>query len=130
MSATAEKFDAFWMPFTANRDFKKKPRIIKSGSGHHYTTLEGDRIYDLFAGLWTTGIGHCHPKIVAAVQKQVAELDYSITFQSGNDKSFALAERVTGMAPEGFNRCFFTNSGSETVDTALKIALGYHRARG
>ncbi|HSM31507.1 MAG TPA: aminotransferase class III-fold pyridoxal phosphate-dependent enzyme, partial [Woeseiaceae bacterium] len=130
MSAPAEKLDAFWMPFTANRDFKKKPRIITSGSGHHYTTLDGDRIYDLFAGLWTTGIGHCHPKIVEAVQKQVAQLDYSMTFQSGNDKSFALAERVTNMAPEGFNHCFFTNSGSESVDTALKIALGYHRARG
>jgi beta-alanine--pyruvate transaminase len=130
MSAPAKKFDAFWMPFTANRDFKKEPRIITSGSGHHYTTLDGDRIYDLFAGLWTTGLGHCHPKIVEAVQQQVAKLDYSMTFQSGNDKSFALAERVTGMAPAGFNHCFFTNSGSESVDTALKIALGYHRARG
>jgi beta-alanine--pyruvate transaminase len=130
MSAPAEKLEAFWMPFTANRDFKKKPRIITSGKGHHYTTRDGDTIYDLFAGLWTTGLGHCHPKIVEAVQKQVAQLDYSMTFQSGNDKSFALAERVTGMAPEGFNHCFFTNSGSESVDTALKIALGYHRARG
>ena len=130
MSAPAAKLDAFWMPFTANRDFKKKPRIITSGSGHRYKTQDGDTIYDLFAGLWTTGLGHCHPKIVEAVQKQVAQLDYSMTFQSGNDKSFALAERVTDMAPEGFNRCFFTNSGSESVDTALKIALGYHRARG
>ena len=130
MSAAADKLDAFWMPFTANRDFKKKPRIITSASGHHYTSQDGKQIYDLFAGLWTTGVGHCHPKIVEAVQKQVAKLDYSMTFQSGNEKSFALAERVTDIAPDGFTKCFFTNSGSESVDTALKIALGYHRARG
>jgi len=130
MSAAADKLDAFWMPFTANRDFKKKPRIITSASGHHYTSQDGKQIYDLFAGLWTTGVGHCHPRIVEAVQKQVAKLDYSMTFQSGNEKSFALAERVTDIAPDGFTKCFFTNSGSESVDTALKIALGYHRARG
>ena len=122
--------DAYWMPFTANRDFKKEPRVISGASGHYYTTTDGRRLYDTFSGLWTTGVGHCHPKIVAAVQKQVAELDYSIAFQVGNDKAFALAERVTAMAPEGFTNCFFTNSGSESVDTALKIALGYHRARG
>ena len=71
MNPTAVNTDPFWMPFTANRDFKKKPRIITTGSGHHYTTLDGDRIYDLFAGLWTTGIGHCHPKIVEAVQNRL-----------------------------------------------------------
>jgi beta-alanine--pyruvate transaminase len=130
MTAAAENLDAFWMPFTANRDFKKKPRIITSGNGHHYTTQDGAQVYDLFAGLWTTGIGHCHPKIVQAVQDQVAKLDYSMTFQSGNEKSFELAQRVTDLAPDGFTKCFFTNSGSESVDTALKIALGYHRARG
>jgi len=96
----APDINAYWMPFTANRD-----------------------------GLWTSGAGHCHPKIVEAVQKQVAELDFAMTFQIGNDKAFALAERVINMAPEGFTQCFFTNSGSESVDTALKIALGYHRAR-
>jgi beta-alanine--pyruvate transaminase len=129
MNAAAET-NAFWMPFTANRDFKKNPRIITGASGHHYTTLDGTRAYDTFSGLWTSGAGHCHPKIVEAVQKQVAELDFAMTFQMGNDKAFALAERVTGMAPDGFSNCFFTNSGSEAVDTALKIALGYHRARG
>ena len=87
-------------------------------------------MYDTFSGLWTTGLGHCHPKIVEAVQKQVATLDYCITFQVTNDKALALAQRVTNMAPDGLNHCFFTNSGSESVDTALKIALGYHRARG
>ena len=120
----------FWMPFTANRDFKKKPRIITAAQGHHYTTSDGRRLYDTFSGLWTSGIGHCHPKIVAAVQQQVAELDFAMTFQMSNDKAFELAERVTDLAPDGFTNCFFTNSGSESVDTALKIALGYHRARG
>jgi beta-alanine--pyruvate transaminase len=127
---TAITTDAYWMPFTANRDFKKQPRVISGASGHYYTTHDGRRLYDTFSGLWTSGVGHCHPKIVEAVQKQVAELDYCMAFQVGNDKAFALAERVAAMAPEGFTNCFFTNSGSESVDTALKIALGYHRARG
>jgi len=122
--------DAFWMPFTANRDFRKKPRIITGASGHYYTASDGSKLYDTFSGLWTSGAGHCHPKIVEAVQKQVATLDFSMTFQVSNDKAFALAERVTRLAPEGFTQCFFTNSGSESVDTALKIALAYHRARG
>ncbi len=130
MSATARNLDAYWMPFTANRDFKQKPRIITAASGHHYTTDDGAKVYDLFAGLWTSGVGHCHPKIVEAVQKQVAELDYAMSFQVSNNQSFALAERVVDMAPEGFTQCFFTNSGSESVDTSLKIALAYHRARG
>ena len=130
MSAAASNIDAFWMPFTANRDFRTKPRIISGASGHYYTTADGTRLYDTFSGLWTCGIGHCHPKVVAAVQRQVAELDYCIGFQVSNDKAFALAERVIDIAPEGFSNCFFTNSGSESVDTALKIALAYHRARG
>jgi len=99
MSAVATEFDAHWMPFTANRDFKKNPRIISGAEGHHYIAADGTRLYDTFSGLWTSGVGHCHPKIVEAVQKQVAN-------------------------------AFFTNSGSESVDTALKIALAYHRARG
>lgn len=130
MNAVAPKTDAFWMPFTANRDFKKQPRILSGASGHYYTSSDGSRYYDTFSGLWTSGLGHCHPKIVEAVQKQVAELDYCMAFQMGNDKAFALAERVIEMAPDGFSNCFFTNSGSESVDTALKIALAYHRARG
>jgi beta-alanine--pyruvate transaminase len=130
MTATAEHLDAYWMPFTANRDFRKKPRIIKSASGHFYTTDDGEKVYDLFAGLWTSGVGHCHPKIVEAVQNQVAELDYAMSFQVANNRSFELAERVVGIAPDDITQCFFTNSGSESVDTALKIALGFHRARG
>ena len=130
MSDAADKLDAYWMPFTANRDFKKKPRVIKGAAGHYYTTDDGRKLYDMFSGLWTSGIGHCHPTIVAAVQKQVAELDYCMGFQVTNDKALELANRVVNMAPDGINHCFFTNSGSESVDTALKIALGYHRARG
>ena len=130
MTAATANTAPFWMPFTANRDFKKNPRIITAADGHYYTTSDGRRLYDTFSGLWTSGIGHCHPKIVAAVQKQVAELDFAMTFQMSNDKAFELAERVTDLAPDGFTNCFFTNSGSESVDTALKIALGYHRARG
>ena len=128
MSAVA--FDAYWMPFTANRAFKKEPRIITGAEGHYYTAADGRRLYDIFSGLWTTGLGHCHPKIVEAVQEQVATLDYAMGFQVSNDRAFELAERVIEIAPDGFTQCFFTNSGSESVDSALKIALGYHRARG
>ena len=122
--------DAYWMPFTMNRAFKEAPRMITRARGHYYTTDDGRELLDGFSGLWTSGLGHCHPKIVAAVQAQVAELDYGMGFQMGHPKVFELATRLTDMAPEGFTRCFFTNSGSESADTALKIALAYHRARG
>ncbi|MEO0424809.1 MAG: aspartate aminotransferase family protein [Pseudomonadota bacterium] len=127
-----DQFDVnpFWMPFTANRDFKRKPRIITGAKGHHYTGAHGEQIYDFFSGLWTVGVGHCHPKIVEAVQHQVAHLDHGMSFQVGSDRSFQLAAKLTEMAPEGFTRAFFTNSGSESVDTALKIALGFHRCHG
>lgn len=130
MSTAHRSLDAYWLPFTANRDFKTKPRVISGASGHYYTLDDGTKLYDMFSGLWTSGIGHCHPKVVAAVQRQVAELDYCMAFQVTNNKAIELADRVTRMAPEGIDHCFFTNSGSESVDTALKIALGYHRARG
>ena len=130
MSTAAANLDAYWMPFTSNRDFKANPRVISGAEGHYYTSADGSKIYDTFSGLWTCGVGHCHPKIVSAVQEQVAKLDYCMTFQATNDKAIQLADRVIGMAPEGIDHCFFTNSGSESVDTALKIALGYHRARG
>jgi len=122
--------DALWMPFTANRAFKKEPRVITAAEGHYYTAADGRTLYDLFSGLWTTGLGHCHPKIVEAVREQIGKLDYAMTFQVGNNRSSELAERVIDLAPEGFSHCFFTNSGSESVDTALKMALGYHRLRG
>ena len=130
MSAAANRDHAYWLPFTANRDFRKQPRVITGADGHYYLRDDGQRIYDTFSGLWTSGVGHCHPKIVEAVQTQVAELDYCMSFQVTNDKALQLAARVTELAPHGIDHCFFTNSGSESVDTALKIALGYHRARG
>jgi beta-alanine--pyruvate transaminase len=126
----APNLDAFWMPFTANRDFKDNPRMINSADGFYYTSSDGRKILDMLSGLWTSGAGHCHPKIVEAVQKQVAKLDYAVSFQVGHPGAFELAEKVTSLAPEGFDHCFFTNSGSESVETALKIALGYHHAEG
>ena len=130
MSASTPSVESYWMPFTANRDFRQQPRIIVGAQGHHYQTADGRTVYDSFSGLWTCGLGHCHPRIVEAVQKQVATLDYSMVFQSGSDRVFELAESFTDMAPDGFDQVFFTNSGSEAADTSLKIALAYHRARG
>ncbi len=127
---TPTTLDAYWMPFTANRDFRKNPRIITGAEGHYYQTSDGRKVYDAFSGLWTSGLGHCHPKIVAAVQQQVAKLDYCMGFQAGGDVAFELANKLTAMAPEGMGHCFFTNSGSESVDSALKIALAWHRVRG
>lgn len=121
---------AFWLPYTANRAFWKTPRVIKSARGHYYTTEDGRQLLDGFSGLWTSGLGHCHPAIVAAVQDQVATLDYCMSFQVANDRALALAHEVAELAPAGLDRVFFTNSGSESADTALKIALAYHRARG
>jgi beta-alanine--pyruvate transaminase len=120
----------YWMPFTSSRAFKQNPRLIARASAHHYFTPDGRRLLDTFSGLWTTGLGHCHPKIVEAVQKQVAQLDYAIAFQVSHPGAFELAEKVVSLAPEGFDHCFFVNSGSEAVDTALKIAIAWHRARG
>ena len=125
-----ERLKSFWMPFSASKDFRKSPRMITSAQGHYYTSEDGRQIYDIFSGLWTTNVGHCHPKIVEAVQKQVAEMDYGITFQIGSPKTFAMAEKLCAMAPEPFKHAFFTNSGSESADTALKIALAYHRFNG
>ena len=121
---------AYWLPFTANRAFKQSPRLIASAQGFYYTAVDGRRLLDSFSGLWTTGLGHCHPAIVRAVQEQVARLDYSAAFQVSHPGAFELADRVVNIAPEGFGQCFFVNSGSEAVDTALKVALAYHRARG
>ena len=121
---------AFWMPFTANRQFKKAPRLLARAEGMHYWTPEGRQILDGTAGLWCVNAGHCRPKIVEAVQRQVAEMDFAPTFQMGHPAVFEFAERLARVAPEGFSRVFFTNSGSESADTALKIALAYHRARG
>jgi len=130
VSKSNEALGAYWMPFTAMRDFVQRPRMLTGASGHYYTSEDGRKIYDSFSGLWTTGIGHCHPKIVEAVQKQVAELDYAIGFQMSTPEAFKLARKLSDLAPDGFEHVFFTNSGSESADTALKIALAYHRMNG
>ena len=121
---------AFWMPFTANRQFKKAPRMFVSAEGMHYTTADGRQVLDGTAGLWCCNAGHANPRIIEAVRKQVAELDYAPAFQMGHPKVFELANRVMDIAPEGIEHAFFTNSGSEAVESALKIAIAYHRARG
>src|ERR1051326_6904424 len=121
---------AFWMPYTANRQFKKAPRLLARAEGMYYWTADGRQILDGQAGLWCVNAGHCRPKIVAAVQKQVAEMDFAPTFNMGHPIAFEFADRLARIAPERFSRVFFTNSGSESADTALKIALAYHRARG
>ena len=124
------KTDAYWLPFTANRAFKSKARLLESASGTRYRTADGHELLDAIAGLWCCNAGHCHPKIVAAIAEQAAKLDYATAFQMGHSTAFALAERLAGMSPEGLDAVFYTNSGSESVDTALKIALAYHQSRG
>jgi beta-alanine--pyruvate transaminase len=121
---------AFWMPFTANRQFKKAPRMFVAARDMHYTTADGRQVLDGTAGLWCCNAGHCRPRITAAIQRQAAELDYAPAFQMGHPAAFELANRIIGIAPEGIEHVFFTNSGSESVETALKIAIAYHRARG
>jgi beta-alanine--pyruvate transaminase len=122
--------EAFWMPFTANRQFKSNPRMFVGAKGMFYETADGRQVLDGTAGLWCCNAGHGRPKIVEAVQRQVAELDYAPAFQMGHPKAFELASRLVQLTPQGIDHVFFTNSGSEAVETALKIALAYHRARG
>jgi beta-alanine--pyruvate transaminase len=126
----AERLDAYWMPFTANRQFKKAPRMLARSQGMYYTTPEGRQVLDGVAGLWCVNAGHARPKIVKAIAEQAAELDYAPPFQMGHPKAFALADKVAALAPQGMNKVFFTNSGSEAVETALKMAIAYHRVRG
>jgi beta-alanine--pyruvate transaminase len=118
------------MPFTANRQFKSNPRLFVGARDMHYTTHDGRKVLDGTAGLWCVNAGHCRPRIVEAVQRQVAEMDYAPAFQMGHPKAFELAARLVAMLPGDLDHAFFTNSGSEAVDTALKIALAYHRQRG
>ncbi len=122
--------ESYWMPFTGNRMFKKNPRMVVHAEGMYCTTDDGRQLIDGVAGLWCCNAGHAHPKIVAAIQEQAATLDYACAFQLGHPKVFEFADRLTDMAPKGLDYAFFVNSGSEAVDTALKIALAYHRIRG
>lgn len=118
------------MPFTSNRQFKKSPRMFVGAKDMHYTTSDGRQVLDGTAGLWCVNAGHCRPKITEAIQKQAAELDYAPAFQMGHPKAFELANRLASLAPEGLDHVLFTNSGSESVETALKVALAYHRVKG
>jgi len=122
--------DAYWMPFTANRQFKADPRLIVAAKGIYYRTEDGREVIDGSSGLWCVNAGHGREEIAAAVSQQLLTLDYAPSFQMGHPLAFDLATALAKLAPAGLDRIFFTNSGSESVDTALKIALAYHRARG
>jgi beta-alanine--pyruvate transaminase len=128
--ADRASLEAFWMPFTANRQFKAAPRLLARAEGMHYWTPDGRQVLDGVAGLWCVNAGHGRREITEAVAKQIAVMDYAPPFQMGHPLAFELANAIVGIAPPGIDHVFFTNSGSESVDTALKIALAYHRVRG
>ena len=127
---SAPHSDAFWMPFTANRRVKRDPVLFTAAEGMHYIRPDGRRVLDGIAGLWCVNAGHRRPEIVEAIARTAYELDYAPSFQMSHPLAFELADALCAEAPAGFSNVFFSNSGSEAVDTALKIALGYHRARG
>ncbi len=127
---STQGLDEFWMPFTANRQYKARPRLLESADGMYYTDTEGRKVLDGTSGLWCCNAGHGRKEISEAVARQISKMDFAPTFQMGHPLPFELAERLAEITPEGLDRVFFTNSGSESVDTALKIALAYHRARG
>jgi beta-alanine--pyruvate transaminase len=122
--------DAFWMPYSDNKYFKSTPRLLARAEGMSYFTQDGQEVLDGTAGLWCCNAGHGRREIVEAIQKQAAVMDFAPTFQLGHPIAFEAAARVAEMTPEGMDRVFFVNSGSEAADTALKIALAYHKARG
>ena len=122
--------DAFWLPFTPNRQFKKEPRLVVSAKDMHYTAADGRQVLDGSAGLWCVNAGHAREPIVRAIQQNAETLDFAPSFMFGNPMAFELATKIADLTPDPLNRIFFTNSGSESVDTALKIALAWHRARG
>jgi len=122
--------DNFWIPFTANRSFKAEPRLLVEANGMYYTSDDDKKILDGIAGMWCCNAGHCHPHIVKAVQDQIATMDYATAFNMSHPKAFELAEKISQLTPEGLDRIFFGNSGSEAVDTALKVAVAYHVSRG
>ena len=130
LKAMPNDLRAFWMPFTANRQFKQAPRMFVSASDMHYVTSDGRKVLDGTAGLWCCNAGHTRPKITKAIQDQAAELDYAPAFQMGHPAAFEAANRLIDIAPSGMDHVFFTNSGSESVETALKMAIAYHRVRG
>ncbi|MBV9222371.1 MAG: aspartate aminotransferase family protein [Methylobacteriaceae bacterium] len=129
-SLAPNDLDAFWLPYTANRSFKKKPRMVARAKDMFYYTPEGKAVIDATAGLWCCNAGHNRTPIVEAIQKQAAELDFAPTFQFAHPTAFRLATRIAQLAPGDLDHVFFSNSGSEAVDTALKIAIAYHNVRG
>jgi len=130
MSAKPNNLDAYWMPFTANRAFKAAPRLMVAADGMYYTTDDGRKVLDGTAGLWCCNAGHSRPRITEAIARQAKELDYSPAFQMGHPKAFELAARLARLMPGSLDHVFFTNSGSEAVETALKIAIAWHRLNG
>ena len=126
----ANNLDAYWMPFTANQVFKDNPRFLATAKDMHYTAADGRPVLDAIAGLWCVNAGHCRAPIVEAIRRQAGDLDYATSFQVAHPIAFEMAARLAALAPGDLNRIFFSNSGSEAVDTALKIALAYHRVRG
>jgi beta-alanine--pyruvate transaminase len=130
MKGENDPLASFWMPFTANRAFKAHPRLLVSARGMYYQSADGRTILDGTAGLWCSNAGHCRTEIVEAIAKAAATLDFAPTFQLGHPLAFELGQRLAALMPDGLDRIFFTNSGSESVDTALKIALAVQRARG
>jgi len=130
MGRVADNLEYHWLPFSANKDFKADPRLFVRGEGVYYWNHKGERLLDGSAGLFCSALGHCRPEITEAVAAQLGELDYSPHFQRAHPSSFILAEKIAELTPDPLNRVFFVNSGSEAVDTAMKIALAYHRARG
>lgn len=130
MQGAPNALEAFWMPFTPNRTWKRDPRFVARAEGMHYVAPDGRRILDAIAGLWCVNAGHCHPRITEAIRRQAGELDFASSFGLGHRLAFEYANRLTAAAPDGFDHVFFTNSGSEAVDTALKLALAYHAVRG
>jgi beta-alanine--pyruvate transaminase len=129
-AASRDDLEAFWMPFTANRQFKNQPRMLARAEGMHYWTPDGRKVLDGCAGLWCVNAGHGRKEITAAVTEQMTTMDYAPPFQMGHPIAFELANRLVKLTPGDLDHVFFTNSGSESVDTALKIALAYHRVKG
>ena len=127
---TPQELEAYWMPFTGNREFKRNPRLVVAAQGNYYQSADGRQILDGVSGLWCCGAGHNRPEIGQAIREQLGRLDYAPAFQFGHPLAFKLAHRLAALAPEGLGRVFFSNSGSEAVETALKIARAYWRQKG
>ncbi|WP_394688180.1 aspartate aminotransferase family protein [Hoeflea sp.] len=130
LNTTPNDLRAFWMPFTANRQFKQNPRMMVAAKDMHFSAADGRQVLDGTAGLWCVNAGHCRPLITEAIRQQAGELDYAPAFQMGHPKAFELANRLIDIAPDNMANVLFTNSGSESVETALKVALAYHRVKG